>query len=103
MARASMRTRECCCATPLQRCQKTELFHQLSGVTGPAFRHRSAQKHADAAGAVHGRNGTDAAARAVGGVPVLHVMAERAMVHNVIQLDHAVDSRRAAGACILRR
>ncbi len=72
----------------LVRREKADLVHQIGRVAGPAFGHRAAEKHADAAGAVHRRDAADLGLAGVR-VVVLHVMADRAVMDDVIQLDHA--------------
>ena len=98
-ARASSRTRVCCCATRSSGVRKPDLLHQVGRVARPALGHRAAAEHPDAAGAVDRRDLPDRATRDCVGVRVLHVMADRAVVDDVIQLDRAVV--RGAQAAIL--
>ena len=73
--------------------RKSELLHQSRRVARPPLGHRPAAEHADAARAVDRGDLADARPRAMVRVPVLNVMTDRAVVHDVIQLDHAVVPR----------
>jgi len=84
-----------------QRGQEASLVHQVSGVAGPAFGHRAAAKHADARGAVDRRHLPNAR-RGARGVVVLRVMPDATVVHDVVELDHAIVGR-AQQALLLRR
>ena len=90
IARASIRTRVCCCDDALERREEPELLHQLRRVARPTLGHRAAAEHANAIRAIDGRDLANARPLLVVRVPVLHVMADRAVVHDVIQLDRAV-------------
>ena len=92
MARASSRTRVCCCAEAVERREESGLLGQVAGVTGPPLRQRSRREHADATGAIHRRHLADAR-RASRGVVILHVMAEPAVMDHVVQHDRAVVPR----------
>ena len=76
-----------------ERSKKPGLVHQVGGVTRPAFGHRPTEEHADAAGAVCGGNGACAGPGTMARVPVLYVMADGSVVHDVIERDGAVVPR----------
>jgi len=73
----------------LERLEETGLVHHAGDIAGPAFGHGPATEHSDARGAVHGGDAADARGGVVG-VPVLHMMANAAVVNDVVELDHAV-------------
>ena len=74
----------------LQRREESEFISQFGGVAGPPFRHRPAEKHADATRAVDGGDLANARMRTVGGMSVLHVVSERAVVHDMVERDGTV-------------
>ena len=95
--------RACAAGRATRRRQEADLVHQVGRIARPAFGHRAAEKHADAAGAVDGRDAADRR-RAGVRVVVLHVVADRAVVNDVIQLDDAACwSARSRRALLLSR
>ena len=80
------------------RREKADLVHQIGRVAGPALGHRAAEEHADAARAVDRGDTADFVMRRVR-VVVLHVVADRAVMNDVIQLDDAVFVARSRRAC----
>ena len=76
MARAEQPHARVLLRHPLERREESELLHQIASRNTPTLGHRPAAEHADAVGAVHGRDLADRATAPVVGVPVLHVVAE---------------------------
>jgi hypothetical protein len=85
-----------------ERRQKAGLLYDIAGVARPSFCERAATEHADAAGAVHGCDLPDAALAAIC-KGVLHMMAEGAVVHDMIQFDDAVVDGPEAPALLVGR
>ena len=89
-------------ASDSSRREEPGFVHQVGRVACPSLRHRAAQEHADPAGAVDGGDAADRRCACIG-VVVLHVMADRAVMHDVVQLDDAGVGRAQPARAARRR